>query len=75
MVKKMFIEIKLCNPTTYVFKGHVKIVKFYMLKFKGTIMQIWKSANIFICWRFYIKTFYILRHAHIRYVKSLFTNI
>ena len=40
MVKKMFIEIKLCNPTTYVFKGHVKIVKIYMLKFKGTIMQI-----------------------------------
>ena len=33
MVKKLFIEIRLCNLTTYVFKGHVKIVKiWYSLK-------------------------------------------
>ena len=33
MVKKMFIEIKLCDPMTYIFKGYVKIVKIYMVKF------------------------------------------
>ena len=27
MVKKMFIEVRLCNKTTFVFKRHVKIVK------------------------------------------------
>ena len=27
MVNKMFIEIKLYNPMTYFFKGHVKILK------------------------------------------------
>ena len=32
-MKKMFIEIRLCNPMTYNFKGHVKIVKIYMAKF------------------------------------------
>ena len=26
-VKKMFIEIRLCNPMTYGFKGHVKIIE------------------------------------------------
>ena len=29
MVKKMFIEIRLCNYVTYVFKGHVKFAKMY----------------------------------------------
>ena len=32
-VKKIFIEIRLCNRMTYVFKGHVKIVKICMVKF------------------------------------------
>ena len=32
---------------------------------KGTLMQIWKSANLF----------YFLRYPHVRYVKSLFKNI
>ena len=32
MMKKMFIGIGLCNPMTYVFKGHAKIIKIYMLK-------------------------------------------
>ena len=27
MLKKMFIEIRLCNPMTYIFKGDVKMVK------------------------------------------------
>ena len=32
MVKKMFIQIRLCN-LTYVFKGHVKFANIYMEKF------------------------------------------
>ena len=39
MVKKMFIEVRLCNLTTYVFKGHVKIVKIYMVKFNVPILN------------------------------------
>ena len=39
MVKEMFIEVKLCNLTTYVFKGHVKIVKIYMVKFNVSILN------------------------------------
>ena len=33
MVKKMFIEIRLCNLMTYVFKGRIKFVKIYMVKY------------------------------------------
>ena len=59
----------------------------YNLKFwihlilKGTLKQIWKSADIFVfIWKLYaedftLNTFYFLRYAHVRYVKSLFTNI
>ena len=36
MVKKMFIEIRLCNPLTF-FKEHVKIVEIYMVKFNVSI--------------------------------------
>ena len=32
MVKKMFIEIRLCNLTHF-FKGHVKFAKIYMVTF------------------------------------------
>ena len=39
MVKTMFIEVGLCNLTTYVFKGHVKIVKIYMVKFNGSMLN------------------------------------
>ena len=39
MVKKMFIGIGLCNTITYVFKGHVKIVKIYMVKFNVSILN------------------------------------
>ena len=42
---KMFIEIGLCNPMTYVFKGHVKIVKIYMVKFNVSILDRLKFAN------------------------------
>ena len=39
MVKKIFIEIRLRNLMTYVFKGHVKIVKIYMVKFNLSILN------------------------------------
>ena len=39
MLKKMFIEIRLCNPMTYIFKGDVKIVKIYMVKFNVSILN------------------------------------
>ena len=41
-VKKMFIEIRLYNRMTYVFKGHVKIVKIYMVKFNVSILKMLK---------------------------------
>ena len=50
--------------------------------FKGTLMQIWKFTNISVfVWKEYVlkilhlNTFYFLRYARLRYVKSLFTNI
>ena len=39
MVKKMFIEIRLCNPKTYNFKGNVKIAEIYMVKFNVSILN------------------------------------
>ena len=33
----MFIEIRLCSPMTYDFKGHVKIDEIYMVKFNVSI--------------------------------------
>ena len=39
MLKKMFIEIRLCNPMTYIFKGHIKIVKIYMVKFDVSMLN------------------------------------
>ena len=37
MVKKCLL--KLCILTTYVFKGHIKIVKIYMVKFNVSILK------------------------------------
>ena len=37
MVKKIFMEIILCNLMTYGFKGHVKMVKIYMVMFNVSI--------------------------------------
>ena len=39
LMKKIFIEIRVCNQMTYVFKGHVKIVKTYMAKFNVSILK------------------------------------
>ena len=38
MVKKLMTEIKLRNLITYVFKGHIKIVKIYMVKLHVLIL-------------------------------------
>ena len=56
MVKKMFIEIRLCNPITYNFKGHVKIVKTYMVKFNVSILNRLKIMG------FFVNTRYIHKH-------------
>ena len=53
-VKKMFTEIRLCNRMTYVFKGHVKIVKIYMVKFNVSIL---KRLKIMVFWQ--IQSIYI----------------
>ena len=54
MMKKMFIEIRLCNPMTYIFKGHVKIVKIYMMKFDVSILNRLKIMGFL-----YIQSIYI----------------
>ena len=48
MVKKMFIKIRLCNPMTHVFKGDVKIVKIYKVKFNVSILNRLKNNGFFI---------------------------
>ena len=39
MVKKLFIEFILCYLLTYVFKGHVKIVKTFMVTLNVSILN------------------------------------
>ena len=48
MVKKMFIKIRLCNPMTYDFKGHVKIVEIYMVKFNVSVLNSLKIMGFFV---------------------------
>ena len=43
----MFIEVKLCNLTTCVFKGHVQFVKIYMVKFDVSILNKLKIMGFF----------------------------
>ena len=38
-MKKIFILIRLLNLMTYVFKGHVKIIKISMMKFNVSILN------------------------------------
>ena len=47
MVKKMFIEIRLCN-LTYVFKGHAEFAKIYMVKFNVSILNRLKIMGFFV---------------------------
>ena len=50
MVKKMFIEIGLCTPMTYDFKGHAKMVEIYMVKFNVLILNRLKMMGfVVIC--------------------------
>ena len=39
MVKNMFIEVRLCYLTTYVFKEYVKMIKIFMVKFNVSILN------------------------------------
>ena len=48
MVKKMFIEVRSCNPMRYGFKGYVKIVEIYMLKFNVSILNRLKIMGFFV---------------------------
>ena len=38
-MKKILIQIRLCNRMKYGFKGHIKIVKIYMVKFNASILK------------------------------------
>ena len=46
MVEKMFIEIRLCNLMTNVFKGHVKIVETYMVKINISLLSSLRRFNL-----------------------------
>ena len=48
MVKKMFIEIRLCSSMTYDFKGHVKIDEIYMVKFNVSISNSLEIMGFFV---------------------------
>ena len=43
----VIIEIRLCNPMTYDFKGHVKIVEIYMVKFHVSVLIRLKIVSFF----------------------------
>ena len=47
MVKKIFIEIRLHNLIIYVFEGHIKIVKIYMVKFNVSVLN---RLKIMVFW-------------------------
>ena len=44
----MFIEITLCNRMTYHFKGHVKIIEIYMVKFNISILNRLEIVSFFV---------------------------
>ena len=48
MVKNTLIDIRFCNPVTYDFKGHVKIVEIYMVKFSVSILNKFKIMGFFV---------------------------
>ena len=48
MLKKKFIEIRLCSPMTYIFKGDVKIVKIFMVKFNVSILNRLEIMGFFV---------------------------
>ena len=56
MVKKMFIEIRLCNPMMYIFKGHVKIVQICMAKFNVSVLNRLRIMFVFCKYKVYTYT-------------------
>ena len=48
-----------CRVRQYTFGVAVKFARFKILTCsKGTLMQIWKSTNIFVCiWKYYVEDF------------------
>ena len=44
---KIFIEIRLCNLMTYFFKGFVKVVKIYIVKFNVSLLS--RLKIMFFC--------------------------
>ena len=46
MAKEMFVEIRICNLMAYVFKGLVKFVKIYMVKFNVSILNRLKIMSV-----------------------------
>ena len=42
MLRKILIEIRLRNLMDYVFRGHVKVVKIYMMKLNVSILNRFK---------------------------------
>ena len=69
MVKKMFIEIRLCNSMMYDFKRHVKIVGIYVVKFNVSILNRLKIMGFFVNAKYIHKSDVILN----KIVTKLFT--
>ena len=72
----------LLNATILFNQMQPKIKHFFNISIKGTLMQIRKSANILLpslennmLQISHENTFYFLRFVHVKYGKSLFTNI
>ena len=57
MVKKMLIEIRLCNLMRYDFKGHVKVTEIYMVKFNVSVLN-----RLKIKMGFFVNAKYILKY-------------
>ena len=54
----MFIEIRLCNPMPHDFKGHVKIIETYMVKFNVSILNRLKIMGFFVNAKYIHKCIY-----------------
>ena len=71
MAKKMFIEIKLCNPMMHVFKEYVKVVKICMLKFNISILNRLKIVGFFVNKKYIYKHNVIFYKTVTKYVTIL----
>ena len=68
----MFIEIRLCKMLTYVFEGRAKIVKIFMVKFNGSVLN---RLKIMCGFFLFVSTKKIYKHNDIfdKIVTKLFT--